>query len=154
MRHASPENLDGSLKAWELLTQDTMINKMNETQICPLALALNIIGDRWTLLVVRDLLQGKSRYNEFSHSDENIPTNILANRLKRLLEQGLVEKTAYQQRPVRYQYHLTAKGAGLLPAIQQLAQWSQQHYPQCKNIPAEFFQLTVKQALQRQRSEP
>ncbi|ASP40667.1 transcriptional regulator [Bacterioplanes sanyensis] len=115
---------------------------MNENLICPLAQALDIIGDRWTLLVVRDLLQGKSRYNEFSASSENIPTNILANRLKRLIEQGLVEKQPYQQRPIRYQYALTDKGMGLLPAVQQLVLWAQQHYPHCRDVPAEFLQRT------------
>lgn len=123
---------------------------MTETKTCPLARAMDIIGDRWSLLIVRDLLRGKHRYNDFSNSAEKIPTNILASRLKRLQQQGVVDKQPYQQRPLRYEYHLTDKGLGLLPVIQQLALWSQQHHPECYHIPAEFFALSIADAARQQ----
>ena len=77
---------------------------------CPVSCALDLLGDKWTLLLVRDLLLGKGTYTEFQQSPEGIPTNILAERLKRLLAAGIIEKLPYQERPVRYRYHLTGKG--------------------------------------------
>jgi len=74
---------------------------------CPVACCLDLLGDKWTLLVVRDLLLGKTTYSEFQKSPEGIPTNILAERLKRLLAAGVIEKSQYQERPKRYAYHLT-----------------------------------------------
>jgi len=65
---------------------------------------------KWSLLVVRDLLRGNVTYGELQNSPEGIPTNILADRLKRLEEAGLIAKSAYQEHPVRYAYELTEKG--------------------------------------------
>lgn len=90
---------------------------------CPIANALDILGDKWTLLVIRDLFGGKSTYGEFQSSPESIPTNILANRLKRLAGHGLIDKTPYQQRPVRYAYQLTDKGRSLGPLLKEMTQW-------------------------------
>ena len=85
---------------------------------CPIANTLDILGDKWTLLVVRDLLfLGKRLYGEFMQSGEGIPTNILADRLKRLEETGLVTKEPYQSNPIRHQYRLTRKGAELFPVL-------------------------------------
>ncbi|MCG8545113.1 MAG: helix-turn-helix transcriptional regulator, partial [Alphaproteobacteria bacterium] len=77
---------------------------------CPIATTLDIVGDKWSFIITRDLLTGKSRYGEFLTSPEGIPTNILAERLKRLTAAGIVEKTLYQERPPRYAYSLTPKG--------------------------------------------
>ena len=90
---------------------------------CPIANTLDIIGDKWTLLVVRDLFAGKHTYGEFQSSPEKIPTNILAERLKRLVAHGIVEKQPYQQRPVRYAYVLTDTGRELGPVLKDLSQW-------------------------------
>lgn len=90
---------------------------------CPIANTLDIIGDKWTLLVVRDLFAGKHTYSEFQSSPEKIPTNILAERLKRLVAHGIVEKQPYQQRPVRYAYVLTDTGRELGPVLKDLSQW-------------------------------
>lgn len=90
---------------------------------CPLGAALDVVGDRWTLLVVRDLLSGKRRYGEFLTSPERITTSILANRLRRLEHAGLVRTVAYQRHPPRHEYHLTDTGRQLLPAIRALAHW-------------------------------
>lgn len=99
------------------------INIADMRSPCPIANTLDIIGDKWTLLVIRDLLAGKSTYSDFQSSPEGIPTNILANRLKRLAGYGLIQKTPYQQRPVRYAYRLTDKGRLLGPVLKEMSAW-------------------------------
>src|SRR5215212_6667990 len=84
---------------------------------CPAACALDIAGDRWTLLIVRDLLRGRDTFGKLASSDEEIPTNILADRLKRMLEGGLIEARPYQQRPLRHAYSLTDKGRDLAEVL-------------------------------------
>lgn len=96
---------------------------------CPVAGALDLIGDRWTLLVVRDLFRGKRRYGDLVASAERIPTNILADRLKKLAQRGIVERVQYSARPPRYEYHLTPRGKDLGPAILALAGWGLRHVP-------------------------
>ena len=88
---------------------------------------LDIFGDKWTLLVIRDLFAGKSTYGDFQSSPEGIPTNILADRLKRLEGYGIIAKTPYQQRPVRYAYELTATGRSLGPVIEAMLDWGKKN---------------------------
>lgn len=97
--------------------------------ICPVSCALDIVGDKWTLLVVRDLFMGKSTYGELQKSPENIPTNILAERLKRLEKTGIVRREPYHQRPVRYAYVLTDKGKGLGGILKAMANWGNHYIP-------------------------
>src|SRR6478752_6935757 len=80
---------------------------------CPVACTLDVLGDRWSLLVVRDVMRGKRRYAEFLQSSEGIPTNILADRLKRLASSGVIKSHRYSQHPPRLEYELTAKGEDL-----------------------------------------
>src|ERR1043166_3974186 len=96
---------------------------------CPLSCALDVLGDRWSLLLVRDLFLGKTRYGEFAAGPEGIPTNILADRLQRLEQAGIIQSDAYQQNPPRYAYTLTPKGAYLKPVLGALATWSMRHVP-------------------------
>lgn len=96
---------------------------------CPVANVLDLCGDKWTLLVVRDLALGKHRYGEFAQSPEGIPTNILAARLKKLEQAGIVDKRAYCEKPVRYEYSLTQKGRDLIPILNAMANWGHQHVP-------------------------
>ena len=96
---------------------------------CPVACTLDLVGDKWSLLVVRDMLGGKVTYSELQNSPEGIPTNILADRLKRLEEAGLVAKSAYQQHPVRYAYELTEKGKALGDVLLALVRWGEAHIP-------------------------
>jgi DNA-binding HxlR family transcriptional regulator len=96
---------------------------------CAVASTLDIVGDKWSLLVVRDLLRGKMTYGELADSLERIPTNILAERLRRLEENGLIGKTAYQQRPVRFAYSLTAKGRDMGDILLALVRWGRKHIP-------------------------
>ena len=96
---------------------------------CAVANSLDILGDKWSLLVVRDLLHGKRTYGEFTDSPERIPTNILAERLKRLESAGILTRTPYQQHPVRYAYALTPKGSALGEVLLAFVRWGKQHIP-------------------------
>ncbi len=96
---------------------------------CPVACTLDLLGDKWTLLVVRDLLLGRRRYGDFLASPEGIPTNILAERLKRLEGASLVEKTAYQDNPVRHEYTPTPACRDLKPILVAAAEWGNRHIP-------------------------
>lgn len=113
-------------------------NIPNYRSECALSTALDVIGDKWSLLIVRDMCLNKTKYSDFQSSPEGIPTNILANRLRRLEETGIIEKKTYQLKPLRYEYFLTAKGANLLPVLQQLAIWAHQHGPEC-GAPPDWF---------------
>jgi DNA-binding HxlR family transcriptional regulator len=96
---------------------------------CPVASALDIVGDKWTLVVLRTIFAGRHLYGELAEMPERISTNILADRLTRLQEFGLVTKTAYSNNPPRHKYNLTRSGADLLPVLQALADWSTKHIP-------------------------
>ena len=96
---------------------------------CAIANALDLVGDKWSLLVIRDMLRGKRTYGELVDSPEKIPTNILADRLKRLEEAGIIASAAYQERPVRYAYALTEKGAALGEVLLALVRWGKAHIP-------------------------
>src|SRR5436190_2390097 len=96
---------------------------------CPVACSLDLIGDRWTMLVIRDLLHGKSRYSEFLDSAEGIPTNILADRLRRLEQAGLISSATYGSHSRRKAYQLTESGRALAPAIRALRDWGLAHLP-------------------------
>ena len=97
--------------------------------MCPITNTLDILGDKWTLLVVRDMFLGKKTYGEFLASPEGIPTNILADRLKRLEQHGIIDKTPYQQSPVRYAYQLTSKGEQLSAVIKAIIKWGLGNIP-------------------------
>ncbi len=114
---------------------------LGERSRCPIANALDVVGDRWTLLVVRDLLLfRKVRFNELLDSAEGIPTNILADRLRRLQAAGVVEKTAYQTRPPRYEYRLTPRGADLLAILREMVAWSNRHIAGTGRPPTAFLE--------------
>jgi DNA-binding HxlR family transcriptional regulator len=90
---------------------------------CPVACLLDVLGDRWSLLVVRDLLLGRSRFKDFSASPEGIPTNILSERLDRLRQHGIVEQTPVEDKAKRLAYRLTAKGRALAPVLETMRDW-------------------------------
>lgn len=96
---------------------------------CPLASALDIVGDRWTLVVVRGLFAGFTRFGDFLKGPEPISTNILTDRLRLLEETGLAERLPGESVATHYRYRLTRKGADLLPALQALAHWGFIHIP-------------------------
>jgi DNA-binding HxlR family transcriptional regulator len=101
---------------------------------CPVASTLDLVGDKWSLLVVRDMLEGDVTYGKLLNSPEGIPTNILADRLKRLEEAGLIAKSAYQEHPPRYAYGLTEKGRALGDVLLALVRWGEKHIPGTRAI--------------------
>ena len=92
-------------------------------QPCPVAKSLDVLGDRWTLLVVRDLLRGRHRFHELAASLRGIAPNVLSDRLKLLEEHGLVERRFYSEHPPRAEYILTDKGRELEVPLRALASW-------------------------------
>jgi DNA-binding HxlR family transcriptional regulator len=114
---------------------------------CPISSTLDLLGDKWTLLVVRDLLfLRKRRFGEFLESPERIPTNILSDRLRRLEEHGVVEKRLYSPHPQRYEYHLTARGADLFPVLRAMAEWGLRNLPGTTAPPPEILQRAYETA--------
>jgi DNA-binding HxlR family transcriptional regulator len=101
---------------------------------CPIASALDVVGDKWSLLVVRDMLRGKQTYKELQESPERIPTNLLADRLQRLERAGLISSSAYQQHPVRYAYELTEKGKALGEVLKAYVQWGKRYIPGTRTL--------------------
>ena len=94
---------------------------------CSLARALSVVGDRWTLLILRDAFLKVRRFDEFQ-SRLGIARRVLAERLAGLVADGVLERVAYQDRPARYEYRLTRKGLGLYPAVLSLVHWGDLHY--------------------------
>lgn len=106
---------DGTDRAWR--------------SVCPIARTLDLVGDKWSLLLIRDMRFGKRTYGELLDSPERIPTNILADRLKRLEEAGIVARSEYQDRPVRYAYTLTEKGEDLGNVLLAFVRWGEANIP-------------------------
>jgi DNA-binding HxlR family transcriptional regulator len=96
---------------------------------CPIACALDTLGDKWTLLVVRDLFLGRKRFKDFTASPEKIPTNILSDRLERLVQRGMVRQIPLEESPGRQGYALTEKGMALQKVIKALLQWGLEWEP-------------------------
>ncbi len=90
---------------------------------CPIARTLDVVGDRWTLLIIRDLLRGMHKYQDLLESLQGISTNLLAERLARLVDEGIVVRTFYTEKPPRAEYHLTEQGEQLGSVIDALFQW-------------------------------
>lgn len=100
---------------------------------CPLSCTLDILGDKWSLLIIRDVIwKGKVSYSEFLLSEEKIATNILANRLKMLEEESILIKEVSATNKSKFEYRLTQKGADLLPILVEMADWSVKHNESAK----------------------
>jgi DNA-binding HxlR family transcriptional regulator len=95
-------------------------------ETCPIARSLEIVGERWTLLIVRDAFYGVRRFDDFQEN-LGIARNVLTARLKKLVEAGIFRKTAYRERPLRHEYRLTEKGAALFTVIVGLKQWGDRY---------------------------
>jgi DNA-binding HxlR family transcriptional regulator len=97
---------------------------------CAIAATLDIVGDRWSLLVVRDLLfRGDLRYGDLAASTEGMPTNTLADRLRKLTDAQIIEREQYSSRPPRYSYRLTDRGRAMAPILDAMATWGTSHVP-------------------------
>jgi DNA-binding HxlR family transcriptional regulator len=104
---------------------------------CPIAFALDIFGDKWSLLVLRDLLfKDKRRFGEFLAAEEGISTNILSERLARLEAEGLIAKSPDPENGRQYFYSPTDKGLDLIPALLEVILWSAKHDPKTASPPA------------------
>lgn len=121
-----------------------LVSGGRERSSCPIASALDIVGDKWSLVLVRDLLTGKQRFNQFCDSPEGVPTNLLASRLRKLEAQGIVAKQPYQSRPVRYAYTLTPAGRALLPVLQEICRWANSHIDGTWVPPDAFMSMRAK----------
>lgn len=132
---------------------------------CPINFALEIFGDKWTLLIIRDLVFfDKKGYGEFLDSPEGISTNILADRLNRLVDNGLIEKFPDQRDKKKYLYLLAEKGEALIPVLVELILWGVKYDPQtrevippkinaCLNADVQGFIDETRQSVRQQRDE-
>ena len=103
-----------------------MLRRDYEGQNCSIARALEVVGDRWTLLIVRDVALGLGRFDEFLRS-LGIASNVLTDRLNRLVADGVLERVRYSERPQRFEYRLTGKGTELGVAVLALMQWGDRY---------------------------
>jgi DNA-binding HxlR family transcriptional regulator len=103
-----------------------MLGNTYENQVCSAARALEVIGERWTMLIVRDAFLGIRRFDDFQRS-LGIARNVLQARLGRLVDNGILERVRYQERPERFEYRLTKKGVDLWPVMVSLLAWGDRH---------------------------
>jgi DNA-binding HxlR family transcriptional regulator len=107
--------------------------RRDQRSTCPISTALELIGDRWTLLVIRDLMfAGKRHFREFLQSEESIASNVLADRLNSLVENGLITRQGDPTHAQKAIYSLTEKGLGLLPVLVAMSAWTQKHHPKTR----------------------
>jgi len=105
------------------------MKKITRRSTCPISTTLDILGDKWTLLIIRDLMfKGKRTYGEFLQSEEKIATNILADRLLILEKNGIVEKRAFPGNKAKNLYKLTPKGVDLMPILLEIILWGDKYF--------------------------
>ena len=104
----------------------TPVSRVAHPRHCSIAGALDVIGEKWSLLVVRELFAGVRRFSEIA-VNTGAPRDILTTRLRRLEDAGVIERSEYSSRPPRYEYRLTPAGRDLLPVIMTLKQWGDRH---------------------------
>lgn len=123
-----------------------MSNNLNEINVkrsgCPISCALEAFGDKWTILIIRDLLAEPKRFKDFENSPEHIPTNILASRLKKLEHLGFIDRELYQEKPKRYEYSLRQKGRDMIPILQSMAKWAMKYECDVGSPPDRFWHMT------------
>jgi DNA-binding HxlR family transcriptional regulator len=105
-----------------------VLNNDYPSQVCSIARALEVVGERWTLLILRDVLLGRTRFDDLVES-LGVTRTVLARRLDHLVAEGVLERQAYQERPVRFEYRATEKGAALGGVLAALLQWGDAYYP-------------------------
>lgn len=112
-----------------------MLRRTYDDQVCSVARTLEVVGERWTLLIVRDALSGVTRFDGFLHRMP-IARNVLSDRLNGLVEHGVLERVRYQDRPPRHEYRLTDRGRELTPVVLSLMAWGDRHLPTPTGPPA------------------
>jgi DNA-binding HxlR family transcriptional regulator len=103
-----------------------MLKRDYEGQVCSIARSLELVGDRWTLLVIRDVLLGNHRFDQLLTS-LRVASNVLTDRLNRLVAEGILDRVRYSERPQRFEYHLTRKGRELGTPLLALMQWGDRY---------------------------
>jgi len=104
-----------------------VLNRDYDTQVCSIARSLEVVGERWSLLILRDVLMGRRRFDDIRRY-LGIPRGVLTTRLKYLTDEGVLERRKYLDHPPRYEYQLTDKGRQLWPVLLHLMQWGDAHY--------------------------
>ena len=112
-----------------------MLGYEYEGQICSIARSLELVGERWTLLVVREIFHGRRKFSEMQRS-LGVARNVLTARLQRMADEGIIEKRPYSARPERYEYFLTDKGLDLWPVMIALMQWGDKYEQQPEGRPS------------------
>jgi len=112
-----------------------VLHNTYEGQTCSIARTLELVGERWTLLILRDAFLGVRRFDEFQRR-LGVARNVLNTRLQRLVDEGLLERRLYQDRPPRHEYRLTEKGLELWPALVALMHWGDRHLSGDEGPPA------------------
>lgn len=109
---------------------------------CPISCALDIWGDKWSLLIIRDIMFFKKRsYSDFLNSGEGIATNILASRLQTLEENGLIQKSGHPENKVKVLYKLSQKGIDLMPVFIEVYLWAEKYFEMPKEIKTKLKDL-------------
>ena len=111
-----------------------MLKRDYETQTCSIARSLEVVGERWSLLIVRSVLLGVHRFDDLLE-ELGITRSVLTTRLQRLVDEGVLKRVPYQERPPRHEYRATAKGRELFPVIAHLLRWGDAHYPEPAGVP-------------------
>jgi DNA-binding HxlR family transcriptional regulator len=108
-----------------------------DKQVCSVARSLSVVGERWTMLIIRDAFLGTRRFDQFQ-SNLGITRHRLSERLGKLVEHGVLVKVPYQERPLRHEYRLTRKGLGLYPVLMSLARWGDEWMDKGEGAPLEY----------------
>lgn len=105
-----------------------MLRNDYEGQLCSIARTLELVGERWTLLVIREVFLGRRRFSEMQRT-LGVARNVLAGRLQRLVDADILERRLYSERPERHEYFLTEKGLDLWPTVVAMMHWGDKHFP-------------------------
>lgn len=111
-----------------------MLKRTYDDQDCSIARTLEVLGERWTLLIIRDVFNGRRRFDQLQDG-LGVARNVLTTRLVRLIDEGVLEKRAYRERPVRYEYFLTEKGLNLWPVLIAMLAWGDRYVPRSDGPP-------------------
>lgn len=106
-----------------------MLHREYQTQVCSIARSLEVVGERWSLLIVRSVLRGVVRFDDLK-DELGITRSVLTTRLQHLCAEGVLEREQYSERPPRFEYRVTEKGAELWPMLVHLLRWGDKHYPE------------------------
>ncbi len=111
-----------------------MLDREYDNQVCSIARSLEVVGERWSLLIIRNVGLGLNRFEPL-RENLGITRSVLTTRLNTLIEHGILEKRQYSEKPPRFEYHLTEKGRDLAPVLLQLMWWGDRYYPEAAGPP-------------------